>query len=453
MTDLFTQLRDYGLQIESDPMLGAPSPLAVDREVRPPQKARPSWRWVWAPIMAAVVLIAFLPLLLDRSRQDAAVTTIPTSQLQNGNGWVAFPVGGPDGDHDIYLVGLGEQAFRVAGSDSDGLDQWCPAFSPDGARLAYGEAEANDTEHARGTLVVGDVSSDGTLSEAFRVGMGPGSAAPCPTWSPDGKRLAVGVGKSSDGNPPGDIWIVPADNGSPTVLEDMYVSHNPPVTSLYSDMEWSPDGTELAVTGQEGISLYSVADGDWRLLDGTRGARTLSWSPDGSQIVYEFNFDDSPDEIRVVEVDGTGSYLLVGDYGALHGIGPVWSPTGDQIVYQRVCDTFPFEGSTRDSCSERHEVVLVTPDGSETVLPFLQLPGTDSYWWPWRVTWSPDGSHLLYSAWSNHPLPTSAGKNALIAVPLDPGQPPILLYEGGIVSYPEGYQLASQSWGRQAQSP
>jgi Tol biopolymer transport system component len=356
-------------------------------------------------------------------------TTIPPSNL--GNGWVAFPVGGPDGDFDIYLVGFDEEAFRVAGSDSDGVDQLCPAFSADGARLAYGEAEGNrESGYSDGTMVVSDVSGDGSLSETFRVDMGPGSALPCATWSRDGEWIAVGV-RNGDWGTPGDIWLVPGDNGSPIVLQGAYVSHDPPAGSLYSDLEWSPDGTELAVTGQEGIGVYSVADDDWRVLDGTRGARTLTWSPDGTEIAYEYDFDGSPDEIRLADVDGAGEMMLAGDYEALHGIGPVWSPAGDQIAYQRA-----FSG-------ERHEVVLVTNEGSETVLPNIHLPepGDDNpFWFVSRVTWSPDGSHLLYRA-------QATGDDALIAVPLDPEIPPVKLHEGAVAGYEEGYQLASQSWG------
>ena len=38
----------------------------------------------------------------------------------------------------------GEAARRIVGSDADSLEQVCPAFSPDGRRLAHGEAEVTD---------------------------------------------------------------------------------------------------------------------------------------------------------------------------------------------------------------------------------------------------------------------------------------------------------------------
>ena len=72
----------------------------------------------------------------------------------------------------------------------------------------------------------------------------------------------------------------------------------------------------------------------------------------------------------------------------------MWSPTGDRIAYQRLC------------CdrAETHEVVLVNvADGNETVIepPQTDGPNGPESWYPFGVTWSPDGTTLLYSAWSN----------------------------------------------------
>ena len=49
--------------------------------------------------------------------------------------------------------------------------------------------------------------------------------------------------------------------------------------------------------------------------------------------------------------------------------------------------------------------------------------------------------------------PTSAERHALIAVPVDPESDPVMVYERPIGVEDEGYQLASQNWGRHAQSP
>jgi hypothetical protein len=47
-------------------------------------------------------------------------------------------------------------------------------------------------------------------------------------------------------------------------------------------------------------------------------------------------------------------------------------------------------------------------------------------WFPSRVTWSPDGTALLYTAWSET-RPPAEGDTALIAVPIGPNAVPVVL--------------------------
>ena len=213
---------------------------------------------------------------------------------------------------------------------------------------------------------------------------------------------------------------------------------------LATDLEWSPDGSQLAIAsgqtdvvpGQSlrdgSIHLYDPDSGEMRTLVGPSGVSTLTWSPDGSRIAYQRGRSDggeSNQEIWVVQVDGSGEYRIVPLFGSVYGVGPVWSPNGDRIVYQRMNRGF-----------SAHVVVLVTPDdGSEVVLPDLRQPGDGASVSrrPDSVTWSPDGNELLYTAWiSGRP------GRALISRPLDSGSDPTLLYDG-VLSAGE-----NRSWGR-----
>jgi Tol biopolymer transport system component len=453
VTDLFTQLRDYGRQIENDPTLGPGSPVSVDTETRARKAPVSSGRWVWALVSAAVILLAFLPLLVTRSGERSVATRLPARYAEEG--WIAFSAVGSDLHYDLYLVGMGQSAFRVAGGDFDDLDQLCPAFSHDGTRLAYGEAVGTvDTGYSNGALVVADVAVDGTLTESFRVATGSDSVPPCPTWSPDGEMIAAGVRSSRNTTDPsnehGDVWIVPTNDQPPTVLENAYLAQDWYPSNLWSDMEWSPDATELAIIQGQGILLYSLADGESRTLEGSDQAHHLSWSPDGTRIVYESRTGSSRDRtyLQVAQVEGTGVETLVNEYYSSAGTGPVWSPTGDQIVYQRDC-------LGDEECLYQDEVLLITPESDEVVLPDLQFPGSDRIWWPYRVTWSPDGTYLLYLAFAGEPDEQGRVPQALISRPIDRDLPPILLYQppkidpwpGAINTYGEGFQLAHQSWG------
>jgi Tol biopolymer transport system component len=352
------------------------------------------------------------------------------------NGWVAFVAQG-----DIHLVREGQAARRIIGAAADDVERDCPAFAPDGARLAHGEAAGTPyTSYQGAALVISDIDAAGSASESRRIDVGGAFPPPCAVWSADGRRVAFGVPLTSPINPDrsaagSEVWVATVADGHVDVLSDL----------LATDLEWSPDGSVLAIAsgqtdlvfGQSlrdgSIHLYDADSGDMRTLVGPSGVSTLTWSPDGRRIAYQRGASDGglmDQQLWVVEVDGRGERQVAGGFGAIRGIGPVWSPTGDRIVYQKM------KGS-----GEAHWVVLVTPDGeSEVVLPDLELPvdrglpgdGAPAPWRPDSVSWSPDGEALLYSAWvSGRP------GRALIVRPLD-GSDPILLQDGG----------GRGSWGR-----
>ena len=94
------------------------------------------------------------------------------------------------------------------------------------------------------------------------------------------------------------MWIVSLDSGETTVLSGLYVWDD---GWGFPDMEWSPDGAELAIANGL-IRLYSTVTGESRSLDGSTGAQALTWSPDGTRIAYERS-----NEIWIADVDGTGA--------------------------------------------------------------------------------------------------------------------------------------------------
>jgi Tol biopolymer transport system component len=417
-----------------------PSSLALDEQ--PVVRGPSAGRLVLIIAVTALLLVGMLAGL-------AALGAFRDDDGPASNGWVAFArYSDLSAGRDIYLVREGQPARRIIGSDSDGLDQICPAFSPDGVRLAHGEAGGTaETGYHDAVLVISDLDAAGNASESLRIDIGGTFPPPCAIWSADGRRVAFGVPLTSPVNPDrsaagSEVWVATVPDSHVDVLSDL----------LATDLEWSPQGSELAiasgqtvVTGNQlldgSIRLYDADSGDIRTLVGPSGVYSLTWSPDGSRIAYQRGrtSDAEDEEIWVAQVDGSGEYLLAGGFSSIHGIGPAWSPTGDRIVYQR-CDTNPCNG-------EAHEVVLVTPDGeSEVVLPDLRLPGTDesdAAWNPFRVTWSPDGRELLYTAWSNQVPPE---RTALISLPLDRGSDPVVLHEDTNISVYDGVPI--QSWGR-----
>jgi Tol biopolymer transport system component len=413
-----------------------PSSLAIDERmvVRGPISVG---RLVLIMGVTALLLVGVLAGLaaLGAFRDDDGPAT---------NGWIAFVRSGPGArgpagreEHDIYLIREGEAAHRVVGSDADSLTQVCPAFSPDGRRLAHGEADGTaETGYRDAALVISDLDAAGNASESLRIDVGGTFPPPCAVWSADGRRVAFGVPDPDRSAAGSAVWVGTVADGHVEVLSDL----------LATDLEWSPDGSQLAIAGGQtdqvdgqslrdgSIRLYDADSGDMRTLVGPSQVGSLTWSPDGSRIAYQRGWSDGggmDQEIWAVRVDGSGEHRLSRrQFGSIYGAGPVWSPTGDRIVYQRM----------KSAGTEAHDVVLVTPDGeSEVVLPDFRPPGDDPSvsWRPDSVTWSPDGKELLYTAWiSGRP------GRALISRPLDRGSDPVDFQEDVVGSG------ENRSWGR-----
>jgi Tol biopolymer transport system component len=374
------------------------------------------------------------------------------------NGWIAYGMH-PEADDepDIWLVSLDDEPRRAVGMGADQVEQLCPAFSPDGHSLAWGENVSRlPWVSPTYAVVVGSVSTDGVVSETFRVGVD--GAPPCPIWSPTGDRIAFGVPQTSVINPTegaegSEVWILTVADRSITVLPDL----------LATDLEFSPDGSLLGiasgidavVTGNQlhdgRLLLYEFATGATRTLEGTSGALTFTWSPDGERIAYSRIADgagDSVHQMRLIDLASEEQRELTARFGAIHGIGPVWSPDGASIVYQRC---------RGGACSgENHEVVLVWPEDVSTegtpreeVMPLVERLADGSeralsgpYW----VTWSPDGEYLLFAAWSSVVDPLMG------VVPAAPGSAvQILVTEQDVAVnpvYDHGPFVPIQSWGR-----
>ena len=210
------------------------------------------------------------------------------------------------------------------------------------------------------------------------------------------------------------------------------------LTGLFvTDLDWAPRATDLALIGDR-ISLYSVTSDEIRPLgDAGTGQQldwtaNLDWSPDGRTIAFTRTrpgVSDTFHDLWLMDADGTNERILVPEINANHGIGPVWSLDGERIVYQQLCD---HPRGSDGPCREEHEVVLLTvseddeaqPAGAQEVLPPPQTAGPDGpiSWYPWGVTWTRDGTALLYLAWGD-----SHTDPAIVAVPVDGATPPVIL--------------------------
>ena len=406
-----------------------------------------------ATVAAVAVLAAVVAVAEVGTRGAAPEPAGPNIPIlgPGTNGWVAVDaaVDTSQGGSDIYLVRPGEDARRLDIAGSDAANDACPVWSPDGARLMFGRVTGSSgTTSGDAQLVIVPVAQNGTAGtptqiplDGFEVlddGSDGFGGQPCGTWAPDGRWVAL--------RGPGEVWVVDTQTGAIRRLPDLRPS----------DLEWRPGTDELAIAGDMGpdrgfdwlstpVTVYSVSTGDLRQL-GSIEAAHLTWSPDGSTLAYTgaYTGENDPHELWLVDADGANERMLVAEIGdQVHGIGPVWSPTGDRIAYQRRCCGH----------AETHEVVLVSvADGNQTVIEPPETDGPDgpARWYPWTVTWSPDGTTLLYTAWRDSGNEPGDG---VITVPADtPSDATVLADAIGylVLGYKDHQWVPIQMQGRQA---
>ena len=244
---------------------------------------------------------------------------------------------------------------------------------PRGAdRLANGRLVYSVSDDAEidgfATLVVSD--PNGARKKTIRqppIAEGGGSYSE-PDWSPDGTKIAASfsIGNRYTGYG-SDIYVVNADgSGLHRPIVEPQVDRSSPA--------WSPDGTKLAyVQSPDEIDIVN-ADGSGKQLL-TTGADP-AWSPDGTKIVFARNAGGGGDmDLYVIGADGAGLTQLTS--GPPQDRAPDWSPDGRLIVFQR-------------GQAGAGYIYVVRPDG--TGLKRLSRQRFDT-----SPSWSPDGTKIVFA--------------------------------------------------------
>lgn len=154
---------------------------------------------------------------------------------------------------------------------------WGAAFSPDGRRVAY--VFDNPSNTMRGYVV--DVATKTQLASQ----LGDGTAY-CLAFSPDGTRLALG---GLGAYPNGAIWLYD------TKTWEM-ISNFPVTGQVVDDLVFSPDGTILYSSGNDGaIRAWNIADGTLvSHFTYKAQANRIALSPDGSLLASTYCTKNDP---------------------------------------------------------------------------------------------------------------------------------------------------------------
>jgi Tol biopolymer transport system component len=347
-------------------------------------------------------------------------TTLPANGLIAVSANPKNVAGGEAGD--IYLVSEGAAARRIIGFDGDGVAQACPQFSPDGTRVAYGEARASGpVTNLRGVwpvsnraVVVVRLNGHGDASAPImRVTLpaGPGQIL-CPKWSPSGRHVAFRVGS--------ELWVADAASGKTATF---------PVTEApwgQQGFEWSRDGSLIAVSEPGHIRVVRM-DGGGSTLIAVNGATpgSLGWTAGDTGIVSILT--DEPGDGLAVDVVGVGgnNNTKLPDRTYLHRFYyAVISPDGTRVAYlQRTNGCVP-AGCSQDPAY----LVTMGTDGSNRVeLPIPPGFGVSG------LQWSPDGKRLLFGS-----------INGVASVGVVPGAPAAIYSSGELNLEWSGSQVTWQ---------
>ena len=255
-----------------------------------------------------------------------------------------------------------------------------------------------------------------------------------PALSPDGSRLAYVVAKR-DGR---SEIVTSAIDGSDVrrLTKDKGVHMHP---------TWSSDGTQIAfMSGSRARhkDLYVMdADGSNVRMIAVRNttAHPPAWSPDGSRIA----FVDRPDRrspVRIVyTVRPDGSDLV--ELGATLS-DPVWSPDGSRLAF--IAEGLQHEAATKWDAPPKNRLVVVNPDGSDRGdwPPTLGGRGSASFWIT-ALSWSPDGSKIVYGTGSDFRIVAADGTGTPVEVWGERGED--RRTAGGAAWSPDGSTIAFYS--------
>jgi serine/threonine-protein kinase len=217
--------------------------------------------------------------------------------------------GGSEAGADVYVMsGDGTDVTRLTGTPGD---EYQPAWSPDGSRIAFAFDDLGDPDFRSGVAIM---NGDGSARTGLVVREN--ERVESPLWSPDGTHIAFN-GFSRNGIRP-NAYVMDADGsglielrGGPTVM-----------------LAWTPDGSRLLVS-RRGSLLTVDPDGTHErvfLADPPEDGRLeVDWSPDGRWIVMAAanpsgHASGHYDAMYLTRVEG-GQVFFLGS-----GLQPDWRP-------------------------------------------------------------------------------------------------------------------------------
>ena len=324
--------------------------------------------------------------------------TVPVDQIPYEHKFALY-------EHELAVAVIdGGQLRRL--TENSHFEKY-PSWSPDGARIAFASsAETREHVHEREDGHVSSTATDGAVmrqiafmstrekppglderldewenvhlysmaadgTDVRKIATGP-LVHETPQWSPDGKHIAFAkFSKLRHGLDPA-IYLAGAGG-----------EYQARLTDARSGPAWSPNGERIAyakVDGEE-VALYTIAANGFHqrrltTIEGWQQAwrsgtspwlawiTKVSWSPDGSRILFLVNNVESGrsySEVHVIGADGGDLKRITAQDFIPESIeDAAWSPDG-----KRIAMSGKFRGPERGGSYERIALVTVAADGTD----------------------------------------------------------------------------------------
>jgi Tol biopolymer transport system component len=297
---------EYGLLVSKngEKVIFAPGPTGLTEE--PSELAIENFRHIYLLDTASKELVDITNILVEYSMVGSGFSMDWSPDQKQ------FAVA----EGDLELMNFDGTNKRVISIPSLGeyLNIKGAKWSPDGKKLALIRGNVPETPQHHGiALLIYDLGS-GKISQLTDYQEGCGGA----TWSPTSQQVAAtcsAILPYTDMVGPETVRIFSTENpGRPYERLAMGTCRDP---------SWSPDGKQLAFVceksadqgGQFGLFVInSDGNGIHEVKLGNLGSPTYlrypTWSPDGTQIIYEAATNDGHSRIYSVNSDGSNNHAL-----------------------------------------------------------------------------------------------------------------------------------------------